>query len=297
MLSIDLSSAAEMLPKRNQWGHKGSFGRVLLVCGSKNMVGCCVLAAKGALRSGAGLVTIAFPDVLYSSLTSQIQEALFIPLETDSNGFISHTSVSTILDEAQKSDVVMVGCGLGVGYAQSLVVTSLIEIINKPLILDADALNNIAVCTDVLKKASSNNVILTPHPGEMARLINNDISYVEKDRKKVAEEFAREYNVNVLLKGHETLICSKECDSIFLNKTGNSALAKGGSGDLLSGIIAGLTPAMNGDVFKAGVLGAYAHGLCADVLKNDFSEYAILPSDCADTLLTVYKIIEESGTD
>lgn len=294
--SLNLVSANSLLPERDVNGHKGTFGKVLLICGSRNMVGCCVLAAKGALRSGAGLVTVAFPDVLYNTLTSQLTEALFLPLESDEKGFISHTAISDVLDAAEKSDVVMVGCGIGVGYAQSLIVTSLLDFKDKPVIIDADGLNNLAECVNILKKAKA-NVLLTPHPGEMARLLNCTVSEIEEKREKVVSDFSEEFNVNVLLKGHETLICDKECSKIYVNKTGNTGLSKGGAGDLLSGIIAGLTPILNGDVFKAAVLGAYVHGLCADVLKENFSEYAILPSDCADVLLSVYKIIEESDID
>lgn len=296
MQSLNLKSASQLLPERNSCGHKGTFGRVLLICGSKNMAGCCVLAAKGALRSGAGLVTIAFPDVLYNSLTSQLSETLFLPLETDERGYISHTAVGRILDEAEKSDVVMVGCGIGKGYAQSLIVTSLIQVEGKKLILDADALNNLADCVSILQKSKA-DILITPHPGEMARLMNKSIPEIEANRLKAVTEFSTLYNVNVLLKGHETLICNSSATEVFVNKTGNTGLSKGGAGDLLSGIIAGLAPNMNGDVFKAGVLGAFVHGLCADVLKNEMSEYSILPSDCADCLGRIYKLIEMSDID
>lgn len=292
---LDVKKASELLPERTPYGNKGTFGRVLLICGSKNMVGCCVLAAKGALRSGAGLVTIAFPDVLYNSLTTQLNEALFLPLPSDERGFISHLAIADILDAADKADVIMLGCGIGVGYAQSLITTSLLGL-EKTLVLDADALNNLVGCTNILKKAKA-DILITPHPGEMARLMNCTIADVEKDRISCAASFAKEFNVNVLLKGHETVICNKNCSELFVNKTGNTGLSKGGSGDLLSGIIAGLTPSMKGDVFKAGVLGAFVHGLCADVLKTEISEYSILPTDCADVLGKVFKTLEESGTD
>lgn len=294
--SLCLQSAKCLLPERNPYGHKGTFGKVLLVCGSKNMVGCCVLAAKGALRSGAGLVTIAFPDILYGALTSQLSETLFMPLETDERGYISHTTVASLLEEAQKADVIMFGCGVGKGYAQALIVTSLIQLEGKRVILDADALNNLADSVDVLQKAKA-DILITPHPGEMARLIKKSISQVEADREKIVTEFAKFYNVNVLLKGHETLICNKTGTEIFVNKTGNTGLSKGGAGDLLSGIIAGLTPNMNGELFKAGVLGAFVHGMCADVLKKEMSEYSILPTDCADCLGKVYKMIETGDID
>lgn len=294
--SLDIKKAAAMLPRRNPEGHKGSFGKVLLICGSKNMVGCCVLSAKGALRSGAGLVEIAFPDVLYKSITSALSEPLFLPLESDEKGFISYNNVSLILSKAKEADVVMVGCGIGTGYAQSLIVTSLLQLDGKKLILDADALNNLVGCTALLKKATA-DVLITPHPGEMARLINESVSFVQNNREKVIVDFAEEFNVNILLKGANTLICNKGCTVMYVNTTGNTGLSKGGSGDLLSGIIAGLTANMNGDVFSAGVLGAFVHGMCAEVLKKEMSEYSILPTDCAHVLGKVFRIIETSDMD
>ncbi len=290
---LNNSTAGHLLPERAQFSHKGSFGKVMLICGSRGMVGCCTLATEGALRSGAGLVTLAFPDVLYGAVTSSLRECLFMPLPTDDRGFISHLALSDIMDTARMSDVTMVGCGLGTGYAQSLIVTTLLSMENLNLILDADALNNLAPCVEILKKAKA-NVLLTPHPGEMARLTGLSIEEIENNRQAVIENFCREYNVNVLLKGHETLICNNSCTEIYMNTTGNSGLAKGGAGDLLSGIIAGLVSSMKGDVFKSAVLGAYVHGMSADLLSGDISEYSILPSDCAGVLGKVYKILETS---
>lgn len=294
--SLDISSANAMLPRRDINGNKGSFGRVLLICGSKNMVGCCVLATNGALRSGAGLVTLAFPDILYNSLTSRLTENLFLPLETDSQGMINYTALPTVLDVAENADVIMIGCGIGTGYAPGLLTTSLLELTDKPIIFDADALNCISACPEILKK-SNGSVLLTPHPGEMARLTGKSISDIESHREKTVIDFCSEYKVNLLLKGHETLICNSAVTEMYVNKTGNTGLAKGGAGDLLSGIIAGLTPSTKGDVFKSAVLGAYVHGMTADVLKKDFSEYSILPGDCASVLPKVYSIIEKGGID
>lgn len=294
--SLDISSAGEFLPQRDVFSNKGSFGKVLLVCGSKNMVGCCVLATTGALRSGAGLVTLAFPDVLYNSLTSRLTENLFLPLDTDSHGFVNYTALPDVLDAAEKADVIMMGCGLGTGYAPSLLTTSILELSDKPIIFDADSLNCISVCTEILKK-SKGNILLTPHPGEMSRLTGKSIAEIEADRQKAVTDFCSEYNVNLLLKGHETLICNSDASELYINKTGNTGLSKGGAGDLLSGIIAGLTPSMKGDVYKSAVLGVFVHGMTADVLKRDFSEYSILPTDCASVLPKVYSIIEKGGID
>ncbi|MBR4287120.1 MAG: NAD(P)H-hydrate dehydratase [Clostridia bacterium] len=294
--SLDLNTANAMLPKRDLNGNKGTFGKVLLICGSKNMVGCCALATEGALRCGAGLVTLAFPDVLYNSLTARLTENLFLPLPTDDRGFIDYTALPTVLDAAEKADVVMVGCGIGTGFAPSLITTSLIEHCSKPLILDADALNCLSLCPDYLKKAKA-PILLTPHPGEMARLTGKSIEEIEKDRLKTAVDFCKEYKVNLLLKGHETVICSSEADNVYINKTGNTGLSKGGAGDLLSGIISGLTPAFKGDLFKSAVLGAFVHGMTSDVLKETYSEYSLLPTDCAKALPQVFSIIEKGVAD
>jgi NAD(P)H-hydrate epimerase len=292
--SLDLKSANLLLPKRVQESHKGTYGNVLLICGSKNMVGCCVLAAQGALRSGAGLVTVAFPDVLYTSLTSRLTESLFMPLPTDDRGYISHLAIGELLPAIERADVVAVGCGLGVGYAQSLITTTLLECENKPVIFDADALNCIAQAPEMLRKATA-KVLLTPHPGEMSRLMGESVDFIENNRKKVISDFCNKYNVNVLLKGHKTLICNESDDRLYVNTTGNSALAKGGAGDLLTGIIAGLTPAMKGDLFQSAVMGAFVHGLSADIAVKGQSEYSVLPSDCALKLGEAYYTIEKSG--
>lgn len=292
--SFDIESASAVLPKRDSFGNKGSFGKVLLVCGSKNMVGCCVLASCGALRSGAGLVTLAFPDVLYGALTGRLTENLFLPLNTDSNGFIDESSLQTVLDVAEKSDVVMAGCGIGTGHGPSLLTKSLLELKGKPVILDADALNCLSSDIGLLKK-SDGNILLTPHSGEMARLSGKSVAEIESDRQKTVIDFCDEYKVNLLLKGHETLICNASVSEMYINKTGNSGLSKGGSGDLLSGIIAGLSCSFGGDLFKVASLGAFVHGMTADILKDSFGEYAMLPTDCAAALPHVYSLIEKGG--
>lgn len=289
-LSLDLSSAKELLPVRDPFSHKGSFGKILLICGSRNMVGCCVLAAQGALRSGPGLVTLAFPDCLYNSLTSRLTENLFLPLVTDSQGMISSDNMHLLISEANKSDAVVIGCGIGVNGNTRTIVKTLLRRCKVPLIIDADGLNCISDYPKALLIAKC-PVLLTPHPGEMARLCGVSVGEIESDRKGWITSFCKKYNVNVLLKGHETLICNSSADTVYINKTGNTGLAKGGSGDLLSGIIAGLTPSMNSGVFGAAILGAFIHGLSADILKDELSEYSILPGDCAKALPRAFKRI------
>ena len=289
--SLDIKTASKLLPNREPFSHKGSFGRALLICGSKNMVGCCSLATEGALRSGAGLVTLAFPDCLYTSLTSRLTENLFLPVSTNDDGCISSDSINIILNACKNSDVIMVGCGLGTSESIKELVKALITQNDKPLIIDADALNCLSEFNEVLLNKKC-EILLTPHPGEMARLCGLSVSDIEANREEIIIDFCKTYKVNVLLKGHETLICNLTADNLFINKTGNTGLSKGGAGDLLSGIIAGLTPAMNGNVFDSAVLGAFVHGLTADVLKKEMSEYSILPSDCAKYLGKVYSLLE-----
>ena len=289
--SLDIKSASKLLPNREPFSHKGSFGRALLICGSKNMVGCCALATEGALRSGAGLVTLAFPDCLYTALTSRLTENLFLPLSTNNDGCIGSDSINIILNACKNSDVIMVGCGLGTSRSIKELVKALITQNDKPLIIDADALNCLSEFNEVLLNKKC-EILLTPHPGEMARLCGLSVTDIEANREEIIIDFCKTYKVNVLLKGHETLICNSTADNLFINKTGNTGLSKGGAGDLLSGIIAGLTPAMNGDVFNSAVLGAFVHGMSADLLKKEMSEYSILPSDCAKYLGKVYSLLE-----
>lgn len=290
--SLDNNKAKELLPVRQKDGNKGTFGRVLIIAGSATMVGCCELAVTGAFRCGAGLVTLAFPDCLYIPLTSRLTENTFMPLPCK-NGKLSVECLPQLIKELNKFDVVVFGCGVGKNDDIKEILCEIILNCEKPLILDADALNALAENTDILKYAK-NKVLLTPHPGEMARLIRKDIEYIEKNREKVVTDFAKEYNVNVLLKGHNTLICKNDATIICVNKTGNTGLSKGGSGDLLSGMIAGFTPALKGSLYKAACLGAYIHGLSAELASEEISEFSTLPTDCAKKIGKVIKVISES---
>lgn len=292
-LSLDIKSASALLPERDPFSNKGSFGRVLLICGSKRMVGCCYLATMGALRSGAGLVTLAFPDCLYIPLASRLTENLFLPLKYDVDGCLSEDNLNTLIDAVNKSDVVMLGCGIGVTDDTKAIVKGIIENAEGPLILDADGINCISDNPDILLKSKC-EILLTPHPGEMSRLCGKTISDIEADREETVLSFCDKFKVNLLLKGHETLICNSDCTKLYVNKTGNTGLSKGGAGDLLSGIISGIYPSMKNNgksLFDSAVLGAFIHGLTSDFLKEDFSEYSMLPSDCADALPDVFAFL------
>jgi NAD(P)H-hydrate epimerase len=195
------------------------------------------------------------------------------------------------LKACKNSDVIMVGCGLGTSESIKELVKSLVTQNEKPLIMDADALNCLSEFNEVLLNKKC-EVLLTPHPGEMSRLCGLSVSDIEANREDIIVDFCETYKVNVLLKGHETLICNSSADCLYVNKTGNTGLSKGGAGDLLSGIIAGLTACSNTDVFTSAVLGAFIHGMSSDLLKKEMSEYSILPSDCAKNLGKVYSLLE-----
>lgn len=289
---LDLYSAAKLLPERDAFGNKGTFGKALIIGGSRNMVGCCVLACEGALRSGVGIACVAFPDCLYQSLTSRLTENLFMPLPTDEQGMISKASVDYLLEVSGSYQSVLIGCGMGVSDNTKVIVKRFVEECRAPLILDADALNCLCSFKDSLRK-NGGNILLTPHPGEMSRLCECSTQDIQANREQTVRKFVENYNVNLLLKGHGTLICNSSGTELYVNKTGNTGLSKGGSGDLLSGIIAGLCATMKGDLFNSAVLGAFVHGLSADLLRTEFSEISMLPSDCAKGLNRAFMMLEE----
>ncbi len=290
---MDINRAALMLPERDPFSNKGSFGKITLICGSKNMGGCCYLATMGALRSGAGLVTLCFPECLYSSLTSRLTENLFFPLKCDGDGYLTYDNIDRLLEVVNKSDVTVIGCGIGVTEDTKKLVKDLVLKAEKPLIIDADGLNCISDSVEVLLNAKT-EILLTPHPGEMSRLIKKSIIDIENDREGTVFDFCAKYKVNLLLKGHETLVCDKDCTNLYINTTGNTGLSKGGAGDLLAGIIAGLYPSMKNIMFSAAVLGAFVHGLSADILKEKFTEFSMLPTDCANTLPQVFSLLVDA---
>ncbi len=290
--SLDYKNAKELLPQRPKNANKGTFGRVLIIAGSRKMIGCCELAVYGAFRCGAGLVTLAFPDCIYDTVTLRLTENTFMPLSSK-NGELSKECIAELLTEINNFDCIVFGCGLGRNSDIKEILGELILNSQKPLIIDADGLNALAEIKELLKNAKC-DVLLTPHPGEMSRLIKKEIAYIEKNRETVVKAFSEEYNVNVLLKGNETVICNSSASALCINKTGNTGLSKGGSGDLLSGMIAGFVPSLMGDLFKASCLGAFIHGKTSEVVSEELTEFSTLPSDCSKAIGKVIKDIIES---
>lgn len=273
---IDGESVRAMLPARPQNGHKGMFGKLLCVTGSRNMPGAALLSTYAALRCGVGLCTLASDPEVCRMLMMHAPEATLQPLTTDANGMLTQQAIPEILRAAKSASCVLIGCGLGQSDEVRNVVRTLIQQLDCPIILDADGLNAIVSGIDILRRAKS-TVILTPHPGEMARLLHCTAEDIQKDRVTAAKRLASRFtNTVVVLKGAGTIVaCS---DHASINTNGNSGMSKGGSGDVLAGMIGGLA-AQQIEPEYAAKISVYLHGLAGDCAAAEYSRRAMLPSD------------------
>ena len=272
--------------KRRKSAHKGTNGTLFSLCGSYGMAGAAVLSGSAALRTGVGLLRMAVPKSIYELVSSKLTEAVFMPLEQNDDGTVSIEEFNKILyDVLEKSTAMLIGCGLGMNDDLSDLVSLLIENSTKPIVLDADGINAVCMNINVLKKAVA-PIILTPHPGEMARLIMSDTKTVQCDRYNIAKNFAEEYGVTLVLKGADTLIATPD-GKVYVNLTGNNGMARGGSGDVLAGMIASfLAQGMSAE--KAAVYGIYYHGLVGDLCAEKYSTRSMLPSDMVAELKSVF---------
>lgn len=275
------------LPFRADSSHKNDFGHVLIVAGSMNMPGAACLCANAALVTGAGLVTVAFPKSAYPSLAAHTLEAMLCPLPETYDGFISEEAIPILEKHLEKATVLIIGPGLGKGPNIQKTVEALIRAAKCPIVLDADGLNAIVDRTELFKEAHG-PVVVTPHPGEMSRLAALPKSIIEENRIKVAKEFADGCGVTVLLKGPATVVASPDRTKKYINQTGNAGLAKGGSGDVLAGII-GAFLAQGLEPFEAAGLGAYVHGYAGDLAAESHSRNAMVASDLFNGIKEIYK--------
>lgn len=266
--------------------HKGTLGTLLSICGSYSMAGAVTLSSKSALRCGIGLLKTALPKSIYPIVAQSVCESVFLPLEETQDGKISKSNIEFLLNEAEKSNAVLIGCGLSVCDDTKQLVKAFIESCTTPMVLDADALNCIAENPEILKSAKA-PIIITPHPAEMARLIKSTAKQVNDDRANTALNFAKEYGVVTVLKGADTVIASPN-GRVLINKTGNSGMATGGSGDVLSGMIASLL-AQKPNAFDCASAGVYLHGLSGDIASQKFGKISMLPSDMTDCIYLAFK--------
>ena len=269
-----------LLPDRNPWGHKGNFGKLLLLCGSRGYTGAAFFAAMGALRSGAGLVFLGVPESIYGIEAVKLNEPVIFPLP-DAGGRLSVDAVPEILTRLPQMDAVLVGPGLGQSEGTLAVARAVLEKAECPVVVDADGINVLSAHRDLLRGRKS-PTILTPHAGEFARLGG----VIGEDRMAAAAALAEELGCTVLLKGHET--CITDGTDGYLNPTGNPGMAVGGSGDVLAGVItallgAGLPP------LEAAACGAWLHGAAGDRCAAELGQYGMLPTDMLSALPRLMK--------
>ena len=279
------STFRSWLPPRSPDAHKNDFGHVLIIGGSRGMMGAPRLAALGALRGGAGLVTMAVPDPLEPIAALGPWEAMTLPLPSRA-GSVSARAASNVRAFVAKRRVTSVALGPGLGGGKDAVefVRSMLSSVNTPVVLDADGLNALAQIGPVRAKSP---LILTPHPGEMARLLKTTPAAVQKDRRTAVREAARRFKSVVVLKGHRTLV--SDGDKLFTNTTGNPGMAAGGMGDVLAGLMAALIGQVAGvdlaeRLWRSAVLGVHLHGLSGDIACKETNSVCLLATDVARSL-------------
>jgi len=269
-----------ILPDRDPWGHKGSFGKVLLICGSRGYTGAAYLAAMGALRCGSGLVFLGVPESIYAIEAVKLNEAIVFPLP-DREGRLSQEAIPEILRHVEKSDAILIGCGLGQSQDTREVVEAVLRNAKCPVVLNADGINVLSAHKDILR-GRKYPTILTPHDGEFTRFGG----MLGPDRMASAVQAAWDWNSIVLLKGHES--CITDGMVCYLNGTGNPGMAVGGSGDLLAGMIVSLLGQGIAPV-EAAACAAWLHGAAGDLCAQEMGQYAMLPTDMLNVLPRLLK--------
>lgn len=262
---------AKLLPRQAD-AHKGAFGRVLVVAGSRGMSGAAVLCGSAALRGGAGLVTVACPEDVWPIIAAGNSCYMTLPLRADTD--------QSLLAAATAADVVVVGPGLGRSASATRWIKAILDLPVARVVVDADALNAVAASPELLSRGQQVR-ILTPHPGEFARLTSLTTTEVQARREVLTEEWAARFAAILVLKGHATLVCDGH--SLYRNGTGNPGMATAGSGDVLSGIMAALW-AQGLSAFAAAQLGVYLHGLAGDMARDQLGETSLTAADLLDYL-------------
>jgi NAD(P)H-hydrate epimerase len=282
------NSANEPLPKllpRKADAHKGDFGTALIVGSSRGMSGAAALAGMAALRGGAGLVRIAVPDVCLETVASFEPSYMTVPLPNDAAGRIALAALPKIIELSTAASVLALGPGLGRSDELNQLVGRLYREIEKPMVVDADALNALSTQPEIIGKPGGPRV-LTPHPGEFARLVGKKL---DGDRRlEAAVELAARCGVVVLLKGHRTLITDGTKQAI--NTTGNPGMASGGSGDILTGLITALL-CQHLEPFAAAQLGAHLHGLAGDLAAKERGEVSLIARDLVEFLPWAFRVV------
>jgi NAD(P)H-hydrate epimerase len=290
-LEITLGIARKLLPHRPRDAHKGTFGHVFVVAGSRGFTGAVKLCCDAAMRSGAGLVTAGIPAPLGDAVGASFCEPMSLLLPATEQETLAREALGPALEFAEGKDAVVLGPGLSRNAQTQEFVLEFVRRVRAPMLIDADGLNALAGHTEILMERAGPRV-LTPHPGEMARLLGIKTSEVVADREAVASVFAARYSCVLVLKGRNTVVAGARPDSPYVNTTGNSGLGSGGTGDVLSGLIGGLM-AQGVAPLDAAVLGVYAHGLAGDLAAAAKTERGMIASDAIDALPDAWRLIEQ----
>ncbi len=276
---------SSILPIRMASSHKGTYGTLLSVCGSRGMAGAAIMSGRSALRCGVGLVKMAIPQGIYPILAGAVTEPVFVLLQETRQGTLSRQCKANLLSALSTSSACLIGCGMGCNADTEELVKALLMETQVPIILDADGINAVCAHIDSIKTAGV-PVILTPHPGEMARLLHTTIAQVQSERYTCARQFAMDFHAIVVLKGANTLIALPD-GKVFVNRTGNPGMARGGSGDVLAGMI-GAFVAQGIAPEDAAICGVYLHGLAGDRCAAKFSQVGMLPTDMIQELPSLF---------
>ena len=269
------------LAPRSPDAHKGTTGHLLVVAGSPGKTGAAAMTAMAAMRAGAGLVTLGVPASLNPVLETQVLEAMTVALPETVDGMFAESAFDNIQDLISGKQCLVFGPGVGISPEIETLLRRTLPVLSAPVVIDADGLNNLAADVNMLKTANA-PIILTPHPGEMARLMGASVPQVQADRLTCAREFARKYNLHVVLKGARTVIAHPD-GKVYVNPTGNAGMASGGMGDVLTGVIGGLL-AQGYAPEAATHMGVFLHGAAADLLAEQIGPVGFLANDVMNAI-------------
>ena len=275
MACVDVTESLvrQSIPVRRDWSHKGDYGKLLIVSGCRKYVGAPYFAAQAAVNTGTGLAFLACPEGIHGILATKLNEPIFLPQKQDREGALSPDTAEALLDRLGTMDACVIGCGLGRGAGARRTVEELVCAARIPTLVDADALYFLAQDPAVLENAAA-PLVLTPHEGEFLRL---EPAFTPEQREECAREFAVARRVTLVLKGHRTLIAAPD-GTVYRNTTGNAGMAKGGSGDVLAGMIGSLLGQGIPPV-QAAYIGVWLHGKAGDLCRDAYSDYGMTPTD------------------
>ena len=285
---IRIKNVLADFPKRAADSSKSDFGHALVVAGSTGYTGAAYLTSQAAMRSGSGLVTLAIGKSLHRILAKKLTEVMVKPFPETKEGSLSLKAEKPILQFARKCNSFAIGPGLSQNKETAQLVRRLVAKLTGPLVIDADGINAFCGHAGDLKNACG-DLILTPHAGELSRLTGKSADRIRKNRKGIALEAAREYNIVLVLKGHHTIVADPD-GSVYINNTGNPGMASGGVGDVLTGVIAGFL-AQGADGFNAAILGVYFHGLAGDLALKGKGSLGLIATDLLEKLPEALKIL------